>query len=95
MATKSTKTVKESKPTETTQTSILIFKNETYDVLKFIAQIVLPAVATLWVAISTIWNLPLGDQIEGTITAVVVFLDTILGLTLAKASSDYHKGDLG
>lgn len=94
MATKTTKTVKESEPTETTQTSILIFKNKTYDILKFIAQIVLPAVATLWVAISTIWNLPLGDQIEGTITAVVVFLDTILGLTLAKASSDYHKGDL-
>ncbi len=94
MATKSTKTVKESKPTEPTQTSILIFKNKTYDVLKFIAQIVLPAVATLWVTISTIWNLPLGDQIEGTITAVVVFLDTILGLTLAKASSDYHRGDL-
>ena len=93
MATKSTKTVKETEPTETTQTS-LIFKNKTYDILKFIAQIALPAVATLWVAISTIWNLPLGDQIEGTITAVVVFIDTILGLTLAKASSDYHKGDL-
>ena len=93
MATKSAKTVKETEPTETTQTS-LIFKNKTYDILKFIAQIVLPAVATLWVAVSTIWNLPLGDQIEGTITAVVVFIDTILGLTLAKASSDYHKGDL-
>lgn len=71
----------------------LIMKNSTYDKLKFIAQILLPAVATLWVAISTIWNLPLADQIEGTITAVIVFLDTLLGLTLAKASSDYHKGD--
>ena len=71
----------------------LIMKNSTYDKLKFIAQILLPAVATLWVAISTIWNLPLADQIESTITAVIVFLDTLLGLTLAKASSDYHKGD--
>ena len=71
----------------------LIMKNSTYDKLKFIAQIFLPAVATLWVAISTIWNLPLADQIEDTITAVIVFLDTLLGLTLAKASSDYHKGD--
>lgn len=79
--------------TPVSQATGLIFKNKTYDVLKFIAQIVLPAVATLWVAISTIWQLPLSDQIEGTITAVVVFLDTILGLTLAKASSDYHKGD--
>lgn len=71
----------------------LIMKNSTYDKLKFIAQILLPAVATLWVAVSTIWQLPLADQIEGTITAVIVFLDTVLGLTLAKASSDYHRGD--
>lgn len=73
--------------------SCLIFKNSTYDILKAIAQIWLPAIATLWVAISLIWNLPLSDQIEQTITAVIVFLDTILGLTVAKASSDYHKGD--
>lgn len=71
----------------------LIMKNSTYDKLKFLAQIVLPSIATLWVAISTIWNLPLGKEIEQTITAIVVFLDTVLGITLAKASSDYHKGD--
>lgn len=79
--------------TPVSQATGLIFKNKTYDILKFIAQIVLPAIATLWVAISTIWQLPLADQIEGTITAVIVFLDTLLGLTLAKASADYHKGD--
>lgn len=75
------------------QANGLVMKNKTYDTLKFVAQILLPAVATLWVAISTIWNLPLGKEIEGTITAVIVFIDTVLGLTLAKASSDYHKGD--
>ena len=80
--------------TPVSQATGLIFKNKTYDILKMIAQIVLPAVATLWVAISTIWNLPLADQIEQTITAIIVFLDMLLGLTLAKASSDYHKGDL-
>lgn len=71
----------------------LIMKNTTYDKLKFLAQILLPSIATLWVAISTIWNLPLGNEIEQTITAIVVFLDAVLGITLAKASSDYHKGD--
>lgn len=79
--------------TPVSQATGLIFKNKTYDILKLIAQIVLPAVATLWVAISTIWNLPLADQIEQTITAIIVFLDMLLGLTLAKASADYHKGD--
>lgn len=80
--------------TPVSQATGLIFKNKTYDVLKMIAQIVLPAIATLWVAISTIWHLPLADQIEQTITAVIVFLDMLLGLTLTKASSDYHNGDL-
>ena len=80
--------------TKKKQANGLIMKNSAYDKLKFLAQILLPAIATLWVAVSTIWNLPLGDQIEGTITAIIVFLDTLLGLTLAKASSDYHKGDM-
>lgn len=79
--------------TEVDQRTGLIMKNSTYDKLKFIAQILLPAIAALWAAISTIWNLPLADQIEQTITAVVIFIDAILGITLAKASSDYHKGD--
>lgn len=77
----------------TAQKTGLIMKNSTYDKLKFIAQVLLPAIATLWVAISTIWQLPLADQVEGTITAVIVFIDTLLGLTLVKASSDYHRGD--
>ncbi len=74
-------------------TTGLVMKNTTYDKLKFVAQILLPALATLWATISAIWNLPLADQIEQTITAVIIFIDTILGITLAKASSDYHKGE--
>lgn len=71
----------------------LIFKNGTYDVLKALAQVWLPALATLWVTISLIWSLPLTSEIEKTVTAIIVFLNTILGLTVSKASSDYHKGD--
>lgn len=78
---------------KTTTQSGLIMSNKTYDILKFIAQILLPALAALWATIATIWDLPLGNQIEQTITAVVIFIDAILGITLAKASSDYHKGD--
>ncbi len=77
----------------TKQPNGLIMKNSTYDTLKFIAQILLPALAALWATIATIWDLPLGNQIEQTITAVVIFIDAILGITLAKASADYHKGD--
>ena len=58
-----------------------------YDVLKYIAQIGLPAVGTLYYALSAIWGLPYGEQIVGTITAV----DTFLGTLLMISSSAYRK----
>lgn len=62
--------------------------NKTYDILKYIAQIVLPALGTLYFALSSIWGLPYGEQIVGTITAVDAFLGALLGISTAK----YNKG---
>ena len=61
--------------------------NKVYDVLKYIAQIGLPAVGTLYYALSAIWGLPYGEQIVGTITAV----DTFLGTLLMISSSAYNR----
>ncbi|MDD5853265.1 MAG: phage holin [Lachnospiraceae bacterium] len=55
--------------------------NKVYDILKFIAQIVLPALGTLYFALASIWGLPYGEQIVGTITAIDAFLGAILGLS--------------
>lgn len=55
--------------------------NSVYDVLKYIAQIVLPALATLYFALSKIWGLPYGEEIVGTISAIDVFLGALLGLS--------------
>lgn len=52
-----------------------------YDVLKWIALIVLPAVATLYFAIAQIWGLPYGEQVVGTITAIDAFLGALLGIS--------------
>lgn len=56
-------------------------KNEVYDVLKWIAMLVLPALATLIVAIFKIWNIPYGTEIAGTIMAIDTFLGAILGIS--------------
>lgn len=61
--------------------------NETYDILKYIAQILIPAVATLYFSVSQIWGLPYGEQIVGTLTAVDAFLGVCLGIS----SDNYHK----
>lgn len=66
-----------------------MFSNKTYDILKFIAQIVLPAVGTLYFALASIWGLPYGEQIVGTITAIDAFLGALLGVSTAQ----YNKGE--
>lgn len=57
--------------------------NKTYDVLKWIALIALPAIGTLYFAIAGIWGLPYGEQVVGTITAVDTFLGALLGISSA------------
>lgn len=61
--------------------------NKMYDILKYIAQIVLPAIGTLYFALASIWSLPYGEEVVGTITAV----DTFLGAILMISNSSYKK----
>ena len=62
--------------------------NKVYDILKYVAQIVLPAVATLYFALAQIWGLPYGEEIVGTITAIDAFLGALLGIS----AYQYKKG---
>ena len=55
--------------------------NKVYDVMKWIAMYLLPALGTLYFAIASIWGLPYGEQIVGTITAIDTFLGVILGIS--------------
>ena len=64
-------------------------KNKTYDILKYVAQILIPAIATLYFSVSQIWGLPYGEQIVGTLTAVDAFLGVCLGIS----SNNYYKND--
>lgn len=61
--------------------------NKTYDVLKWIAQIMLPALGTLYFALAKIWGFPYAAEIVGTISAVDVFLGALLGIS----TSQYNK----
>lgn len=61
--------------------------NKVYDVLKFIALVLLPAIGTLYFALAGIWGFPYAEQIVGTITAI----DTFLGVVLGISTSAYNK----
>ena len=58
--------------------------NKLYDVLKWIAMVFLPAIATLYFALAGIWGFPYGEEIVGTITAVDTFLGVVLGISAAQ-----------
>ena len=66
----------------------MLMENKVYDVLKWIAQILLPALGTLYFALAQIWGFPYAEQIVGTITAVDAFLGVLLGIS----SYQYKKG---
>ena len=61
--------------------------NKTYDILKWIAQILLPGIGTLYFALAGIWNLPMAEQVVGTITAIDTFLGLLLGISTANYNS--------
>ena len=61
--------------------------NKVYDILKWVVIIVLPAVATLYAALSAVWNWPLSQEIVTTITAV----DTFCGAVLCISTATYNE----
>jgi len=66
----------------------MVLNSKVYDALKWIVQIVLPALATLYAALGSVWGLPYIEQVVGTISAVTVFLGAIM-----KISSGSYDGD--
>lgn len=66
--------------------------NKLYDVLKWIAMYLLPALGTFYFAIAGIWGLPYGEEIVGTLTAVDTFLGVILGISSANYNKKIAKG---
>ena len=57
-----------------------LLSNKLYDVLKFVAVVLLPALGTLYFTLSGIWGLPAAEQVLGTGAAIATFLGVVLKL---------------
>lgn len=66
----------------------MVFSNSIYDILKWVAQILLPALGTLYFALANVWNLPYSEQVVGTITAIDTFLGVLLGISSKNYNDD-------
>ena len=67
--------------------------NRVYDILKFIAQILLPALGTLYFALAKIWGFPYAAEIVGTISAVDAFLGALLGISTANYNKEQQEAE--
>lgn len=68
--------------------------NKTYDLLKWISTVVLPALATLVLAIGQIWNVTTWTvPIGATIAAVATFMGAVLGISSIQYAKQKEVGD--
>jgi NADH:ubiquinone oxidoreductase subunit 4 (subunit M) len=63
-----------------------ILGNKVYDVLKYVAQVALPAVATFYAGLGSLWGFPKVTEVVGTITLT----DTLLGGLLLLSAAQYN-----
>lgn len=68
-----------------------MLSDKTYNILKWIALYLLPAIGTLYFALAGIWHFPFGEEVVGTITALDTFLGVILGISSARYNKDNKK----
>lgn len=64
--------------------------NKTYDIIKWVVMIVLPALSALYVGLGGIWDWPYIEQVAGTISCITVFLGALMGIS----SASYKKSTL-
>ena len=66
-------------------------KDSTYDFLKWMVVIVLPAIGALYTGLSQIWTLPYASEIPATITVICTFLGAVLCISTAQYNKDTHE----
>lgn len=67
----------------------MLLNDKTYDLMKRLVQVIMPASATLYFAIAQIWGLPNAEGVMGTIAAIATFTGVVLGIS----TSQYHNSD--
>lgn len=74
-------------------TSKFIMNEALYLRMKFIVQILLPAISTLYFTLGAVWGLPMVEQVIGTLAALATFLGVLLGLSTKAYNASEAKFD--
>ena len=65
-----------------------MLSNKMYDVLKWIVMIVIPALTTAYVGLSSIWGFPYAEEVAKTSAVVCTLLGALLGISTAQYNKD-------
>lgn len=66
----------------------MVLSNKIYDVLKWVTMIVLPALATAYVGLASIWGWPYADEVAKTTAVVCTLLGALLGISTAQYNKE-------
>ncbi len=69
------------------------FSGKTYEILKWLCLIALPAASTLYWSLASIWGWPYVEQISGTIAAAGTFLGVMIGISTVNYYSEERHED--
>ena len=58
--------------------------NRTYDILKWLVCLVIPALTTGYVGLAVIWGWPYAEEVSKTSAVICTLLGTILGISTAQ-----------
>ena len=71
----------------------MILNNKLYDALKWVTMIVLPALATAYVGLASIWGWPYADEVAKTTAVVCTLLGALLGISTAQYNKQQPPDD--
>ena len=63
---------------------MMILPDRVYDVLKWFVLVVIPALTTAYVGLSTIWGWPYADEVAKTSAVICTLLGALLGISTAQ-----------
>ncbi len=58
--------------------------SKVFDIIRFIGEIILPALGALYFGVAKIWGLPYGQEVVGTIACVTTFVGAVVGVSRKK-----------
>ena len=64
------------------------FSDRTFNFIRFLCEVLVPAIGALYFGLSKIWGLPYGPEVTGTCSCVAIFLGALIGISRATYESD-------